>query len=244
MLIFFLKLFLAHLLGDFVLQTKSWVKNRSKNILYLLLHVLVHALLLFLFFFESIYEIWPLLLTVVLGHLAIDSLKIWWEQRRPDKPILLFVVDQLLHFGVLIAVAFCQFGVGIDFSWLSSAEVLLYLIAIVMIVFVSPIVMRVFFSRWDKEHAFHDKRKETLLDAGLVIGILERAIVVLFIQVNFLAGIGFLIGAKSIFRFGDLTNAKNTKFTEYVLVGTFLSFAIAIAIGFGLKWSLEAGIKE
>ncbi len=42
---------------------------------------------------------------------------------------------------------------------------------------------------------------------------------------------GFLIAAKSIFRFGDLSKAKDRKLTEYILIGTLLSFGIAIACG-------------
>jgi hypothetical protein len=52
-------------------------------------------------------------------------------------------------------------------------------------------------------------------------------------------GIGYLLAAKSIFRFGDLTNSKEKKLTEYILIGTFLSFAIAVLIGFALKIALE-----
>jgi hypothetical protein len=64
---------------------------------------------------------------------------------------------------------------------------------------------------------------------------MERLMIAFFIQIDFLEGIGFLLAAKSIFRFGDLTNAKNTKFTEYVLVGTLASFLIAIIIGYAVK---------
>jgi len=40
-----------------------------------------------------------------------------------------------------------------------------------------------------------------------------------------------LIAAKSVFRFGDLRESKNRKLTEYILIGTLLSFGIAIATG-------------
>ena len=40
--------------------------------------------------------------------------------------------------------------------------------------------------------------------------------------------VGFLLAAKSIFRFGDLKEAHDIKLTEYVLIGTLLSFGIAI----------------
>jgi hypothetical protein len=44
-------------------------------------------------------------------------------------------------------------------------------------------------------------------------------------------GIGFLLAAKSVFRFGELTKAKEVKITEYVLIGALSSFTIAILIG-------------
>ena len=44
-------------------------------------------------------------------------------------------------------------------------------------------------------------------------------------------GIGFLLAAKSIFRFGELTKPREVKITEYVMIGTFSSFAIAIILG-------------
>ena len=47
---------------------------------------------------------------------------------------------------------------------------------------------------------------------------------------NYWEGIGFLLAAKSVFRFGDLNNSKDRNLTEYVLIGTLLSFGIAIII--------------
>ena len=44
-------------------------------------------------------------------------------------------------------------------------------------------------------------------------------------------GIGFLLAAKSIFRFGEFTKPSEVKNTEYVMIGTLSSFAIAIILG-------------
>lgn len=49
--------------------------------------------------------------------------------------------------------------------------------------------------------------------------------------VGCMEGIGFLLAAKSVFRFGELTKAKEVKITEYVLIGALSSFTIAILIG-------------
>jgi hypothetical protein len=58
---------------------------------------------------------------------------------------------------------------------------------------------------------------------------LERLFVSTFVLTGNWAAIGFLIAAKSVFRFGDLRESKSRKLTEYILIGTLLSFAIAIA---------------
>ena len=59
---------------------------------------------------------------------------------------------------------------------------------------------------------------------------LERLFVFLFVITNFWEGIGFLLAAKSIFRFGDLKDNNDVKLTEYILIGTLLSFGLAIVI--------------
>jgi hypothetical protein len=43
-------------------------------------------------------------------------------------------------------------------------------------------------------------------------------------------GIGFLIAAKSILRFGEIKEASQRKTAEYIIIGTFLSFGWALLI--------------
>lgn len=66
-----------------------------------------------------------------------------------------------------------------------------------------------------------------LKNAGKLIGILERILVLTFVIIGKLEIVGFLIAAKSILRYKDTNTIK----TEYVLIGTMLSFGIAIMIG-------------
>jgi hypothetical protein len=241
MLVVFLKLLFTHILGDFVFQTKTMVSKRKENVAYLLLHVLIHAILLLLLFYTDLKNYWISIAFITFSHLAIDSLKIGLESKFANKSLLFFCVDQLLHVAVLGAVVLYNFGIpaALDLDLIFTTNVLLYAIALLLITVVSPIFLRLFFSKWDKEFEFQTKRKESLLHAGLLIGIMERLIIVLFIQVGFLSGIGFLLAAKSIFRFGDLANAKDTKFTEYILLGTLASFVIAIVIGYALRLALK-----
>lgn len=82
-------------------------------------------------------------------------------------------------------------------------------------------------SRWEINNETEEK---SLKDAGKYIGMLERLLIFFFIVVGHWEGVGFLLAAKSIFRFGDLTRATDRKLTEYILIGTLLSFGFAMLI--------------
>ena len=77
-----------------------------------------------------------------------------------------------------------------------------------------------------------ENKEQSLLQAGHVIGIAERIMAFLFVMVNQYEALGFLIAAKSILRFRDQDTAR----TEYVLVGTLLSFLIAVLTALCVGW--------
>ena len=74
--------------------------------------------------------------------------------------------------------------------------------------------------------------------AGAWIGYIERVLILTFVITGNIEGVGFLLAAKSIFRFGDLNKAREIKITEYVLLGTLASFTIALIVAFTLKYYL------
>ena len=71
--------------------------------------------------------------------------------------------------------------------------------------------------------------------AGAWIGYIERVLILTFVITDNIEGVGFLLAAKSIFRFGDLNKTREIKITEYVLLGTLASFTIALLVAFTLK---------
>jgi len=75
---------------------------------------------------------------------------------------------------------------------------------------------------------------EGLANGGLLIGLLERAMIFLLVLAGEPAGIGFLIAAKSVLRieatFAD--GKKHHPAAEYIIIGTLASFAWAMAISF------------
>src|SRR5690606_3366 len=86
----------------------------------------------------------------------------------------------------------------------------------------------IFISKWTPNT--EDQENDSLQDAGQYIGYLERLLVFAFIITHHWEAVGFLITAKSVFRFGDLKASKERKLTEYVLIGTLTSFGSAICI--------------
>ena len=80
---------------------------------------------------------------------------------------------------------------------------------------------------------------DSLKNAGKWIGIIERFLVLTFSIIGKYEAIGFLLAAKSVFRFNELKDPKDRKRTEYILIGTFISFAISIALGIAVKLLLK-----
>ena len=79
----------------------------------------------------------------------------------------------------------------------------------------------------EKEKAETLDGMEELPNAGKLIGILERILALTFILIGQYQAVGFLIAAKSVLRYKDTDTLK----TEYVLIGTMLSFGIAVVLG-------------
>jgi len=79
-----------------------------------------------------------------------------------------------------------------------------------------------------------DLSEDSLKNAGKYNEIIERLFVFGFILLNQWSAMGLLITAKLVFRFGDLSRAKDRKLTEYRLIGTLMSFGLAIFIGLNL----------
>lgn len=228
-MILFFKLFLAHLIGDFCIQPDAWVKEKEIRKIRspkLYLHIGIHALALLLVLgFSPTY--WLGFVIVIVTHFLIDVTKLYWQTDSNRR--VLFFLDQLAHLAVLAIVVYMYTPFTINLSNVASPANLLLAIAFVFVTYVTAVVIKVLISRWSPNT--ESVESESLGQAGRFIGILERTLVFVFIITNHWEAVGFLLAAKSIFRFGDLKESKDRKLTEYVLIGTLLSFGIAIAAG-------------
>lgn len=77
-----------------------------------------------------------------------------------------------------------------------------------------------------KETREPDKKE---LNAGRIIGILERIIIFFFIIIGQFAAVGFVIAAKGVVRYKEL---EDRNFAEYVLIGTLMSSLLSMFTGF------------
>lgn len=225
-MILFVKLFLAHLLADFLFQPTSWVLEKERLLhkspkLYT--HIALHFVCMSLLVWDA--NEMPLIIAITILHGIVDYIKLRYQKKKR----VAFFVDQIVHIAIILfAVLFFGNDNDIPLQW--KNEYFIPVTALVWLTIPCSIIIKNIISLWSAQIQIRSTDLETksLLNAGKIIGILERLLVFIFIMVNHWEAVGFLITAKSVFRFSDLKQAQDRKLTEYILIGTLLSFGIAI----------------
>ena len=220
----FLSLVLAHIIGDFYLQTDKCCEQKETKKLkswFLYVHAIIIGLLSWIIVPSCNFGLWALLITI--SHFAIDAVKIHYPNG-----LWSFAVDQLLHLGILIAISTIYETAKelplqmIDCS--GSFSISLLILAILLCMKPANILIKLVL---EKYQVGESESCNNIKNAGALIGNLERILTIVFVLLGQFEAIGFIVAAKSILRFKDTDTAK----TEYVLAGTFLSFGIAILCG-------------
>ncbi len=241
-MILLIKLFLAHLIGDFILQPNRWVKEKDVKKLrawQLYIHALIHGVLTILILWDVTNWVVPLM--VFLTHLIIDALKLVIQ--REENKRMFFFLDQGLHMIALTAIYYFTSSLSkpINLQWLRTDEGIVTLTSIIFLMTPVSIIIKTIISKWTPQvdtNSNNNPEDDSLQSAGKYIGIIERLFVFGFVVYGQWEAVGFLIAAKSVFRFGDLKSGSERKLTEYVLIGTLLSFGLAISTGALYKFLL------
>lgn len=224
------RLLFAHILSDFVIQSDKVVSNKNKKkITSHIYHSLTHAILSYCILLQ--WDKWFILPVIFVSHLLIDL----WKTNQKDR-LFSFIIDQVLHLLIIISLWLIlteQFDrlANSCMYLLKNEKIWGITIAYLLILKPSSIFLSLFTKRW----RMNDEIMHNLQNAGCWIGYLERVMILTFVLLNQIEAIGFLLAAKSIFRFGELNNTKDIKTTEYVLIGTFASFMIAIMVGLAVR---------
>lgn len=252
----FLVLLIAHLLGDFPLQTRGMVQGKVAGRAgaygrHLGMHLLVTLLALALFLPATLATAttWLAVALLVAGHLALDLAKsaiVRADRARDRWP--LFVADQILHVALVAAAAMLLTRQAPDWAaawtwWLGERDRVLVVLAVLLAsVFPSGYLIRYLLTPLSDELADAAERDEpgsdriaSLTNAGLYLGWVERALLVLAFAAGSFTAVGLIVGAKSVARYPEF---RSRDFAEYFLIGSLISVLIAALGGWVLRIAL------
>ncbi len=222
--------FIAHLLTDYTFQSplKALEKNelgfRSK---FLKWHILLAFMLSWVLSFQWLFAMGALVIT--LSHWLIDGFKIHLN-KSPHLGKYAFFIDQGMHLVIITVVVFLYqrwFHTEPLIEFSSCTTIPAILAGFLFCSKPANILVKEMLSVFDIKVRKTGTEETDLPNAGKLIGIVERWLILVFILINQFEAIGFLLAAKSIMRFKSDESLK----TEYLLTGTLLSFAIAIGTG-------------
>lgn len=232
----FLSLVAGHLIGDFLLQNR-WVATRKKKISILILHVAIVTLVSYLWL--GLWPLWVIPAVLFLTHFALDFVKNVFG----NEGLAWFLGDQCLHLVVIFILARYEVHPMAMPYWAfvvpSFLKLTVVLIGVLLAVWfggvlitkaVTPIIAEAF--------PDHGGGTPGLSNGGRLIGMLERALILLLVVAGQAAGVGWLFAAKSIFRFGEIKDSSQRKEAEYIIIGTLMSFGWALLVAFLTQYLL------
>jgi hypothetical protein len=237
-----LAILLAHLLGDFPLQTTSIVQAKSQGSRAYLVHGGIHFLVLTLCIatFVGLALLGSLRFWIAAGlyivlHLGIDRTKqgLVGTKKSADAASV-FIVDQVLHVCTIVVLAWFFTRPGwtslrSEFSWspATGERALEAGVVYVAVVFAGGYLIRYLTRNLAAGIEKPGETPEQVRNAGMYIGWLERFLIVTAILVQSPSMVGLILTGKSIARFPELKD----RFAEYFLIGTLLSVGLAVLGG-------------
>lgn len=240
---------LIHIICDFYLQPKKWVDAKKQNTYRspeLYFHSLLHGIALLI---PAIvlgfgwYSIMCLIVIVTITHFFIDL----WKVATPDNnKFSYFVIDQTLHVAVLAIISFHMTdGLTIEtiIKHNKFSDVVMIAFAYLLILKPTSVVIGSILQKYPISETNNETNANGLAAGGKLIGYLERVLILTFTLVGSYAAVGFVLAAKSIFRFGELNKSNDRSLTEYVLIGSLISVVITTLLGTIISLGLGVKIK-
>lgn len=222
-----LRLALAHVIGDFVLQTDEWCDKKMKFRLKSC-HLYIHSFIIFLLTWCAFWNwsAWWIAAVMGVSHLAIDALK-------KRNGVWSFFWDQLGHIVFIIILGYVAADEGLYGNICGDPKIVTLLLFLLINAKPANILIKLLLREYSVTSMENNNGEEcdTGMLSGKLIGNLERWLIIIFILCGQFEAIGFLIAAKSIIRYKEGAIGK----TEYVLAGTLLSVLIAVISGLMLS---------
>jgi hypothetical protein len=196
---FFLTVSLAHLLGDFPLQTPSMVRAKHQGIRAYLAHGVIHLLVLVFCVAAFIglelvtsFWFWVAVCLYIAVHLGIDRAKQGLvSTRKLADSASVFLLDQAAHVSTIIALAWfllrpnwATLGAQLGWSPATGEKVLEAGIVYVAVIFAGGYLIRYLTRNLTAGIEKPGETAEQVRNAGMYIGWLERFLVVTAILVQ------------------------------------------------------------
>ncbi|MAP80882.1 MAG: hypothetical protein CL526_07315 [Aequorivita sp.] len=218
--------FIAHLCLDYFFQSNQSALHKN-NFGFRSAHLYWHGLICFLlswvfslqlnFVFAAAF--------IAISHLLIDGFKNQFVKIQQLKRYIFFI-DQAIHLAIITVVVF------LFSQWKELNPTIIITLNFKYLLIIAGYLLclkpaNIFIREVFKATEIQVSSDNEMPNAGKVIGVLERILTLTLIIVSQYSAVGFLIAAKSILRYGNNETLK----TEYVLIGTLLSFGIAVIVG-------------
>jgi len=173
----------------------------------------------------------PALAALAAAHLVIDLAK----SLAPRDRLWPFLADQAAHLGSVVVVAALAPGLWASGFWAGhgwAASLMALLAGGIVATRAGGFAVGLLLA------PYGETLPKGLTNGGTLIGLLERGLIFVLVVVGQPSGIGFLIAAKSILRYGAASDEQSAG--EYVIIGTLASFGWAMVVSWGTLWLMDA----
>lgn len=230
---------IGHILADFYFQSNKLAISKDRLFVKLVKHCLIYMITIVVVIIP-VFSIELLVAAIIIGvvHFLVDLAKFILNKKlifssKLDQSV--FFIDQSLHIFTIIfvVVGIHKLLVPIDYiAWIEAMFgqlinhdliFLSWMFIILLIIKPVSIIIKKVLCQYRPSNA---DENDGYPNAGALIGVLERSIILLLLSVNQYSAIGFVLTAKSIARYNKI--AEDPKFSEYYLLGTLLSALLVI----------------
>ena len=224
-------MYLAHLVGDFILQWDNLAQWKSRE----LKGVLVHGLIIFLttWFFSLFFDFgwWRGVLFISIAHILIDATQFYIC--LPVSPLIRLLIDQALHF-IVITIALFAGGFLNPVDWSTNvASILEHETIFVFLLGYAFLTMPAWVLLKYSAYAFIEGTAPKFLDGrSKYYGIVERVLIATFV----ISGQFILIPLAALPRlFLEKAKLFDKSLSPVYLFELFFFFILAVGIGIGLR---------
>lgn len=213
----FTALLFAHALADYVFQRERWVATKRHP-----LTLLKHTAVVYAASVTALGSVHPAIAVLAVAHLLIDAAK----AHLAPPGLAAYLADQAAHLLTLGVVAWALPQLWAEGLWAAAPPALPAVMGLLAGLILATRAGQFAVGFLMDAHAPTEAEADGLPEGGQTIGLLERGLIFVLILSGEMGAIGFLIAAKSILRFGTVSESRAA--SEYVIIGTLASFGWAI----------------